>query len=248
MKSWRFHLLFQLQAPVWLDSFPNPLAFQSEVENLQSFVFLLKWWYCCQTWTKLGQISWEFEIKVLHLRKVSWKGLVVFCAFHHISRFICVLYVVESQNMILCTFCHTSWSSRSKLCLNGLNSALAFDDDWRGNIKWRLLRMHEKPWCLFFCVPWKKMGLAGQISCVPGKYVEPVKILVVCQSPSPSSPPLHHYRIRRAGRSRFDRCHTEFEWHCVLQSHAKHLTFMYYSVTHNFYDIVYCKAMQNIVH
>ena len=123
MKSWRFHPLFQLQAPVWLDSFPNPLAFQSEVENLQSFVFLLKWWYCCQTWTKLGQISWEFEIKVLHLRKASWKGLVVFCAFHHISRFICVLYVVESQNMILCTFCHTLWS-RSKYLLFAITLSL----------------------------------------------------------------------------------------------------------------------------
>ena len=123
MKSWRFHLLFQLQAPVWLDSFPNPLAFQSEVENLQSFVFLLKWWYCCQTWTKLGQISWEFEIKVLHLRKASWKGLVVFCAFHHISRFICELYVVESQNMILCTFCHTLWS-RSKYLLFAITLSL----------------------------------------------------------------------------------------------------------------------------
>ena len=77
------------------------------------------------------------------------------------------------------------------------------------------------------------------------KYVEPVKILVVCQSSSPSSPPLHHYRIRRAGRSRFDRCHTEFEWHCVLQSHAKHCTLMYCSVTHSFCDIVYCSATQS---
>ena len=81
--------------------------------------------------------------------------------------------------------------------------------------------------------------------CPRKKYVEPVKILVVCQSSSPSPPLLHHYRIRRAGRSRFDRCHTEFEWHCVLQSHAKHCTLMYCSVTHSFCDIVYWSATQN---
>ena len=145
----------------------------------------------------------------------------------------CVLFVI-----------HHGVSSQS-FVWPGWVCALAFDDDWRGNIKWRLLRMHEKPWCLFPRVPWKKMGLAGQISCVPGKYVEPVKILVVCQSPSPSPPLLHHYRIRRAGRSRFDRCHTEFEWHCVLQSHAKHCTLMYCSVAHSFCDIVFCSATQS---
>ena len=95
--------------------------------------------------------------------------------------------------------------------------ALAFDDDWRGNIKWRLHSAGMKSPGVSFRVSRGKNGSSWSNFMWPRKkYVEPVKILVVCQSPSPSPPPLHHYRIRRAGRSRFDRCHTEFEWHCVL--------------------------------
>ena len=120
----QFSSALPIASPSLTIQFPNPFALQSEAENLSTktnicvsveVIILLS------TWTKLGQISWEFEIKVLHLRKAPWKGLVVFCAFHNIYRFICVLYVVESQNMILCTFCHTLWSLWSKLCLTRLS-------------------------------------------------------------------------------------------------------------------------------
>ena len=96
--------------------------------------------------------------------------------------------------------------------------------------------------------PRKKNGSSwSNFVCPRKKYVEPVKILVVCQSPSPSPPLLHHYRIRRAGRSRFDRCHTEFEWHCVMQCHAKPLwycTFMHCSATHSFCCNLHCSVTQ----
>ena len=84
---------------------------------------------------------------------------------------------------------------------------------------------HEKPWCLFPCVPWKKMGLAGQISCVLGKNMSSrSKYLLFANLPLL---PLHSCTIIASeGRDAAD------------------LT----AVTLNLSDIVYCRAMQNIVH
>ena len=168
---------------------------------------------------------------------IIYLDLFVYCMCWSLRIWYCVLFVIH-HGVPGQSFVWPGW-----VC------ALAFDDDWRGNIKWRLHSAGMKsPGVSFRVSRGKNRSSWSNFVCPRKKYVEPVKILVVCQSPSPSPPLLHHYRIRRAGRSRFDRCHTGFEWHCVLQSHAKHCTLMYCSVTHSFYDIVYCRARQNIVH